>query len=921
MAFITFVFLTAGKSFVWDDDGPQEAQHVLYAGKYWNDFFSSLAAGEFSFPTWDSNYGLGGDNTSLTLNFDPFSAIFQPFASEDNIEAIRCVSLILKIYVTGVAFLIFCKIKNPLPLGAVLGAVSYAFCGYILYVGFRHPYFINPLIYFPLLLRGATDIIQNRSPFLFVASVWLLGTLSYYFLFICSVGLLVYVILELWVDPASCAQNNDSGRYTFRIIAGGLGWYVLGVALSAYYLIPSIAPLFSTNRVGGSSETVPLLYDLNYYFKLIISLDTSSDIPFWGRLGLPSLVVPSLAACIVRRNHENKKLLIACGLCLCAFCVPCLGYILNGFGYVSNRWCFMAAFVASLVIATKLKDLVLLSRRSFLGVVLISAVYVSVQLALMMLIGLASVQNIASVLVFSTGFIALVYVARRNSSSYRICGPELPAHFRTSFGNTRMSTVVSPSVFIVLATTCLIECAGHAYALFSAQGSAYIDEFISLGSLEDILEDGGSTLLQKSADDSYRVDSDVEGNNYNYGLTNNLKTINSYSSTLNSGITEFYQSLGNADQDLPFRIKGAGGQTALMRFLGVKHVVLPQESFDWVALSDYAPVMEENGLVVYENMYPLPIAMTTTRVFSEEEYLAASPIQRSRMLLEGVVVASFEDEGENSVYNYESDETNLYSVDELSSLLYTLGNIDVDLSEGRVIVYEAGSSINFPGVSPNNGSAIAVQFEGLDYSTFEHDSRDPLDRVSSVQLYWEGDQSMYSTYSPSFIYYSGPRDYLAYLYDKTYDVFNELNIVFAEPGVYEFESLSIHEVSNNEMLYSDLRTDQIEDFRISDNTIEFSVNSSEDTFALLTIPDSSGWSATVNGKNEEILDADIAFMSISIPAGNSKVVLTYSTPGLALGTAISLLSLVGIVAIRLLQNGRNLTKLGELLLPPKKQLM
>lgn len=65
MAFITFVFLTAGKSFVWDDDGPQEAQHVLYAGKYWNDFFSSLAAGEFSFPTWDSNYGLGGGTTPL----------------------------------------------------------------------------------------------------------------------------------------------------------------------------------------------------------------------------------------------------------------------------------------------------------------------------------------------------------------------------------------------------------------------------------------------------------------------------------------------------------------------------------------------------------------------------------------------------------------------------------------------------------------------------------------------------------------------------------------------------------------------------------------------------------------------------------------------------------------------------------------
>lgn len=67
--------------------------------------------------------------------------------------------------------------------------------------------------------------------------------------------------------------------------------------------------------------------------------------------------------------------------------------------------------------------------------------------------------------------------------------------------------------------------------------------------------------------------------------------------------------------------------------------------------------------------------------------------------------------------------------------------------------------------------------------------------------------------------------------------------------------------------------------------------------AALVITDSyrSGWTATVDGLDAEILPAFVAFRSVTVPAGSHRVELRYRSPGLKAGVLVSLVTLVFVV--------------------------
>lgn len=97
---------------------------------------------------------------------------------------------------------------------------------------------------------------------------------------------------------------------------------------------------------------------------------------------------------------------------------------------------------------------------------------------------------------------------------------------------------------------------------------------------------------------------------------------------------------------------------------------------------------------------------------------------------------------------------------------------------------------------------------------------------------------------------------------------------------------------------------------VSDTCLTGTVTALEDGLFYTSIPYEPGWTATVDGKpvalaenynakNEDIrlTDAVIAF---PLTAGEHKIVLTYTTPGLKIGAIISCLSLVALLLLLLL---------------------
>lgn len=62
-------------------------------------------------------------------------------------------------------------------------------------------------------------------------------------------------------------------------------------------------------------------------------------------------------------------------------------------------------------------------------------------------------------------------------------------------------------------------------------------------------------------------------------------------------------------------------------------------------------------------------------------------------------------------------------------------------------------------------------------------------------------------------------------------------------------------------------------------------------WVLFTVPYDDGFSATVNGEETPIYNADNGLMAIRVPAGHADIAFTYKTPGLRLSAALSLAGL------------------------------
>ena len=131
-------------------------------------FYNFFVGHSFLIPQWDFAIGEGSDILQA-LNYyvigDPFA--FFSFLFPSHLMYIYYSEMcIVRIYCAGLAFIYLCKglghsDKTPI----LAGAFMYAFCYWAFYNCARHPYFINPLVWFPLIIAGVEKIIQGKQPF------------------------------------------------------------------------------------------------------------------------------------------------------------------------------------------------------------------------------------------------------------------------------------------------------------------------------------------------------------------------------------------------------------------------------------------------------------------------------------------------------------------------------------------------------------------------------------------------------------------------------------------------------------------------------------------------------------------------------------------------------------------------------------
>ena len=358
-------FSAAGKQMVWKGDGL--SQHYLalcYYARWGKAVLGSLLSGRPAFPTFNMHMGFGSD-LFTTLQYyvigDPFSlpAVFVP---QRYMLEFHDAMIVLRMYLAGLSFDGYCRTMGRRDLtGNLCGALVYVFSTFALF-GMRHPYFLNAMIWFPLLLTGAERILRGAKGRLFTIAVFLSCISNFYFFYMLVLMTVVYVV---WRACRIFLQYTKGMKVLLLLAGKFLARGVLGSAMGACFLLPILIRFVGDPRAAG--ETVyGKLYSLSYYTKLpeaFVAFGTDATLEYWTCLGFGGIGLVCVLLLILDADREKKLLdlrLAFAGMLLLTV-LPSAGAALNGFSYPSNRWTWAFALLAGYITAVMVPSLARIS--------------------------------------------------------------------------------------------------------------------------------------------------------------------------------------------------------------------------------------------------------------------------------------------------------------------------------------------------------------------------------------------------------------------------------------------------------------------------------------------------------------------------------------------------------------------------------
>lgn len=345
-------FILSDTSLIWENDGwDQYYRALVYYSQYLRNIIKNLIENhKLIIPGWDFYIGEGADIVN-TLHYyvigDPL-ALFSALVPVDYMHYYFSLFSILRMYLAGITFSVLCFGTGKSNRLAVLtGALSYAFCFWALYNSARHPYFINPMVYFPLVILGMEKIINKEKPYLFSVAVAISAACSFYFFYMTVVLSVIYVIFRL-----GFLYKNNIRQWMDTLLRLGF-MAIVGVCMAGIILLPMIMVFMSDTRMSSVQQPFHWLYPLFYYSGLPGIVVSNYDVGgyYWFIMGYTPLAVISLFLLFIqkRKNILLKVLVITC---IVITLLPICGRILNGMAYMSNRWSWAFALLSMYVLVS-----------------------------------------------------------------------------------------------------------------------------------------------------------------------------------------------------------------------------------------------------------------------------------------------------------------------------------------------------------------------------------------------------------------------------------------------------------------------------------------------------------------------------------------------------------------------------------------
>ena len=869
---VTSYLLATGHGLLMEPDGlALYYTFFTYEGTVLRDALASLASGTApDFSQFIFNLGYGVDTLATmsgTVN-NPFSltaAFFPPELSEFGYYF----GIWLRVEFVAFAFSLYCFNRGKAPAPTLIGTLSYLTCGFMIFWSMlRHPGFMMMAGLMPLTLLGADKLFSGGRPAWLVVPIAISFFTSVYFTYMVCLFLLGYCLIKYFFAP------RERSLVDFvKLVARFAACLLLGFAIGAICGIPTIMQMTSMGRVT-QSVAVPLLFDPIYYAALPSAMTGAFVTKRGLYLGTISLFMVAVFLLCGKRFDpaERKPWLVGLGVIAVLTCIPWFGYMLNGFGYVSDRWMALSGFCIGYVTCLTVPVLGKLERHEWRRVLIALGVVMVLALAAALLhenLGAIPMTIVAALLI---GLIAVV-------------------HLR----GIRSATAVMACAFILCGT-----CAAAVFC--SPIGKSYEESFGAFGDAYRMMYEASPARAVNDAGDGESRFSTATSltTQANSGLLLGEKGISVFSSFYNQPIDDFRDVMGISSNHINFIYSGNDGRLALDGFSGARYLAATSRQTHLVPAT-YKPVSgSTNTYDVYETDVALPLAFTYDHAISQNTFNDLSMAERQEAILSGCVLADKDITGATIEPDVHAE----------SRPVTMQAGKGIVVEDGKIIVSstDAKLTLSFDGVDESETYLCFenLMFEGLSSSAAAQatggTASNSLKSLVQVVLYVQPGEFTISTKvddftkstkidTPASNKWVGRTNWAINLgyYEKAP---HEMTLEFSQQGIYTFDSLQVACQPTQPVAESLTRLDAAGASDISfqnDTASALFHTGSEGGYAFFSLPYSKGWSATLDGKPADILRADVGFMAVRVDEpGDHEVVLTYNTPGLKLGAVISL---------------------------------
>ena len=871
MCIVAFLpFFTEGKSFVWgagvEDGLSQHFSALAYYGEALREFFRNLLAGHPKLVMWDMSLGYGADILS-TLNYyaigDPLNLLYG-FVSPKNTETMYDFMILLRMYLAGITFIIYARKMKKRSYGTVIGALVYVFSGFCFRLGLRHPFFINPIIYFPLLCLGIEKIYQRERPYVFIFAVCVSAMSNYYFLYM----LTIFAVIYAWIRFYKYSEENKIKTFFLTILKFGM-YYTLGIAMAAVILLPSVIGFLGNGRYGNGADWKSLIvYPGKYYLLFIENFIGYGNMGSNTNAGYLPIVGIVVLFTLFSQRMKHKKYRAAFIASIIALILPIFGYAFNGFSYANNRWAFALSFIVALLTAEMYPRLFVMSKRQQIGIGAGIIIY-----TVFCIIVNASGEEILKNkgIMAACGLIAVFYI--------------LLLIFQR-LGYDTQKRIVRVSMAILL----LISVGVHGYYRFDPKEYAYTQEFMDQGQAYRTLKEDNIRMLSKANDPSvYRVH--AEGYRYkNYGLINHLNTISGYYSITAKCVTDTIKGYDTLGMQYADKYKGVDQRLGLLSLAGVKYITVAHNSQvakDVSSMGDVPYGVEKlrkkGNITLYKNKYALPFAYAYDSYMTEQQYEQLNGIGKEQAMLAQIILNQ-----------HPADKEIQHNEQRNGPDIQTISLPETRISSPKGKKY---ADITVP---VEKDKETYLYFKNLVYhgkkngdDKFILTGRKGTKGILVTQNDVQQKIHIQSTFNP---YYFGRKDYIVKINHQTSKAKEKVRLNFLSPGEYEFDDISLITVPKKDVLarLKERKENSMKQIQYEGNHFRGVYHAKKDQILCVTIPYSKGWKATVNGNRTKIYKANGMFMGIIMKKGTQSVKLDYETPGLKIGAWISLVAWIGL---------------------------